>query len=203
MKKRLHDKKAGIAILVALIIISVAEVIFRAVAIGETVFATSNFGEQVATIVLSAFVIIMTLKGKDRICYICYGAWLGCFVLNQLFGLPGMIVNMVLYIASPGIIPIIIRVIGMICILAIGALLVEYMNDGTIHNRTFNALCVVTIALYIISIVIGIVDIVNGMPLNIALDIFSKAIDITMLFLFTFFAYDSAKKQLKKVNFSK
>ena len=31
MKKRLHDPKAGIAILVALIIISLVEVIFRAV----------------------------------------------------------------------------------------------------------------------------------------------------------------------------
>ena len=203
MKKRLHDKKAGIAILISLIIISLAEVIFRAVALHEIVFTTPNFGEQLATIVLSAFIIIMTLKGKDRICYICYGAWLGCFVFDQLFGLPGMIVNMVIHIANPGILPIVIRVIGMICILAIGALLVEYMNDGTIHNRAFNVLCIVTIALYLISIAIGIFDLANGMPLDISLDMFSKATDIVMIFLFTFFAYDSAKAQLKKTNLTK
>jgi hypothetical protein len=77
------------------------------------------------------------------------------------------------------------------------------MNDGTIYNRAFNALCVVTIVLYLISIVIGAFDIANGMPMDIALDIFSKAKDITMIFLFTFFAYDSAKAQLKKTNLTK
>ena len=53
MKNRLHDKKAGIAILVALIIISLAEIIFRAAAIGlEAVLTTANFGEQLAVIAL-------------------------------------------------------------------------------------------------------------------------------------------------------
>ena len=203
MKKRLHDKKAGIAILISLIIISLAEVIFRAVALHEIVFTTPNFGEQLATIVLSAFIIIMTLKGKDRICYICYGAWLGCFVLDQLFGLPGMIANFAIYIGNPGTLPILIRIIGMICIIAIGALLVEYMNDGTIHNRAFNALSVITIVLYIISIVIGAFDLANGMPIDVSLDMFNKAKDITMIFLFTSFAYDSAKAQLKKTNLTK
>ena len=37
MKKRLHDKKAGIAILIALIAISLAEIIYRAAAIGKAV----------------------------------------------------------------------------------------------------------------------------------------------------------------------
>ena len=46
MKKRLHDKKAGIVILAALIIISLADIIFRAVAVGEAVLTTSNLGEQ-------------------------------------------------------------------------------------------------------------------------------------------------------------
>ena len=203
MRKRLHDKKAGIAILVALIIISLAEVIFRATVIREAVFTTSNFGEQLAVIALATIILIMTAKGKDRICYILYGAWLGYFVLEQLFGLPGMIVNMVIHIANPGILPIIIRIIGMICIIAIGALLVEYMNDGTIYNRAFNMLCVVTITLYLISIAIGIFDLANGMPIDISLDMFSKATDIIMVFLFTFFAYDSAKLQLSKTKLDK
>ena len=90
-KKRLHGQKAGISILVALIIISLAEVVFRAVALREIIFTAPNFGKPLAAIVLCAFIIIMTIKGKDRICSICYGAWLGCFALDQLFGLPGMI----------------------------------------------------------------------------------------------------------------
>jgi hypothetical protein len=203
MKKRLHDKKAGIAILISLIIISLAEVLFRSFVLKEAMLATANLGEQVAIIVLSVFIITMTLKGKDRICYICYGAWLGCFVFDQLFGLPGMIVNLAVYIGYPGTLPIIIRIIGMICIIAIGALLVEYMNDGTIHNRAFNTLCVITIVLYIISIGIGAFDLANRMPINISLDMFNKAKDIIMVFLFTFFAYDSAKMQLKKTNLTK
>ena len=114
-----------------------------------------------------------------------------------------MIVNLAVYIGNPGTLPILIRIIGMICIIAIGALLVEYMNDGTIHNRAFNALCVITIVLYIISIGIGAFDLANGMPINISLDMFNKAKDIIMIFLFTFFAYDSAKAQLKKTNLTK
>ena len=58
MKNRLHDKKAGIAILVALIIISLAEIIFRAVAMGEAVLTTSNLGEQLAVIALAVTILI-------------------------------------------------------------------------------------------------------------------------------------------------
>ena len=56
MKKRLHDKKAGIAILAVLILISLAEVIFRATVIGKAVLTTSNLGEQLAVIALAAFI---------------------------------------------------------------------------------------------------------------------------------------------------
>ncbi|MEE0975062.1 MAG: hypothetical protein UH853_05050, partial [Muribaculaceae bacterium] len=91
MKKRLHDKKAGIAILISLIIISLAEVIFRAVTMGLDAMSTANFGEQAAVIALAVTILILTAKGKDRACYICYGAWAGYFVLDQLFELPGNI----------------------------------------------------------------------------------------------------------------
>ena len=52
MKKRLHDKKAGIAVLAALIIISLVEIIFRAVVIGEAVFTTPDFAKPLAVIAL-------------------------------------------------------------------------------------------------------------------------------------------------------
>ena len=68
MKNRLHDKKAGIAILVSLIIISVAEVIYRAIIANGIVFTTSNFGEQLTVIIFALMILIFTAKGKDRVC---------------------------------------------------------------------------------------------------------------------------------------
>ena len=53
MKNRLHDKKAGIPILISLIIISVAELIFRAIVVGEMVYTTANLGEQLVVIALA------------------------------------------------------------------------------------------------------------------------------------------------------
>ena len=216
MKKRLHDKKAGIAILLALIIISVAEVIFRATVMKEFVFATENLGEQLIVIALAATILLFTAKGKDRACYILYGAWLACFIMNQVFGLPSVITNLIVNISNPGIISIIIRLLAMICIIAIGVLLVEYMNDGTIYNHAFNAFCIIAVLLLIVDISTGLYNVAfnepttlpNGIDFDlfkkqIMLDIFNKAYHVIMIFLFTFFAYDSAKAQLKKANLAK
>ena len=224
MKNRLHDKKAGIAILVALIIISVAEVIFRAVAMGlEAVFTTANFGEQLAVIVLAVTILTLTAKGKDRACYVCYGAWAGYFVLDKLFELPGVIAGLI----SPIMLPTesmfmtanvahVARILAMCGVIAIGILLVEYINDGTICNRVFNSLCVITTLLYAVVIVMSVCGFVlgasagaaNGMDLaliqqQIILNVFNAVYCIIMVFFFTFFAYDSAKHQLKKTNLSK
>ena len=49
MKKRLHDKKAGIVILLSLIIISIAEVTLRGVLFKESMFNLSNAGEPFIT----------------------------------------------------------------------------------------------------------------------------------------------------------
>ena len=214
MKKRLHNKKAGIAILVALIIISLAEVIFRATAMGlEAVLTTTNLGEQLAVIALAVTILILTAKGKDRACYICYGAWIAYFVLDQLFEIPGMFANLLANISNPVItLSIVIRLLTMISIVVIGALLVEYMNDGTIYNRAFNALCITTIALLAVSLLWAIYQLafasIEGAQ-NIVfkkqnvLVVFNDVYRITMIFLFTFFAYDSAKAQLKKTKLSK
>ena len=207
MKKRLHDKKAGIAILLALIIISLVEVIFRAVALREIAFATPNFGEQMATIILSAFIIIMTLKGKDRVAYICYGAWVGYFVLDQIFELPGFLSTLLATatVTKPiGMVVGILYVVSMIGIIAIGALLVEYMNDGTIFNRAFNTLCVITISAIVLHVIGDVFYITtqNG-NFELWLSVLNNIRRCIMIFLFTFFAYDSAKMQLKKANLSK
>ena len=217
MKNRLHDKKAGIAILVSLIIISVAEIIFRAVVVSEIALTTSNFGEQLTVIIFALMILIFTAKGKDRVCYILYGAWIAYFVMDQAFELPGMVGDLVMNISAPGVAnSIVLRLISMICIIALSALLVEYMNDGSIYNRAFNILTVITILLHVVTIVLGTCGIIfgkaseapNGMDLTllqqqVVLVIFNNLYRIAMVFLFVFFAYDSAKKQLNKVNFDK
>ena len=217
MKNRLHDKKAGIAILVSLIIISVAEVIYRAIIANGIVFSTSNFGEQLTVIIFALMILIFTAKGKDRVCYILYGAWIAYFVMDQAFELPGMVGDLIINFSQPHmVISIGLRLVSMLCIIALSALLVEYMNDGSIYNRAFNILTVITILLHVVTIVLGTCGIIfgkaseapNGMDLTllqqqVVLVIFNNLYRIAMVFLFTFFAYDSAKKQLSKVDFSK
>jgi hypothetical protein len=208
MKNRLHDKKAGIFILVSLIIISVAEVIYRAVVANEIVFTTSNFGEQLAVIIFALMILIFTAKGKDRVCYIIYGAWIAYFVMDQAFELPGMVGDLIINFSQTRMaISICLRLVSMLCIIALSALLVEYMNDGSIYNRAFNTLCVITILLHVVSIGMSFYSIIKIEPdlyqkQNI-LVIFNNLYRIAMVFLFAFFAYDSAKKQLNKVDFSK
>ena len=210
MKKRLHDKKAGIAILISLIIISLAEVIFRSVTMWK-MFSTPNFGEQLAVIALAVTILILTAKGKDRAAYICYGAWIGYFMFDQIFELPGAIINVLKKLDPNAIIPD--RAIGVtsnilfalssITIIAIGVLLFEYMNDGTIYNRAFNILCVLTIVMLLCNTVIPVYGAITTGLSEVWLVVFNGLQRITMVFLFAFFAYDSAKIQLKKANLSK
>ena len=213
MKKRLHGKKAGIAILIALIAISVLEWIFRLACIGEELVKTSNAGEPLAIAIFSILVMIFILKGKDRVSYVCFGAWAGYFILDQFFEFPGMLANFGANLSNPVItVSIVIRLVTMLCIAAIGALLLEYMNDGTIYNRAFNVLCVVTILLTAIDILMSVVgfifipseasEIILLKKQNMLL-IFNNVYRIVMIFLFTFFAYDSAKAQLAKTNLTK
>ena len=75
MKNRLHDKKAGIPILVSLILISVAELIFRALVLKERVLVTPNLGEQSIVLILATVILVMTLKNKDRLCEVHPNYW--------------------------------------------------------------------------------------------------------------------------------
>ena len=209
MKKRLHDKKAGVAILISLIIISLAEVIFRATAMGlEAVLTTANFGEQLAVIILAATILVLTAKGKDRACYILYGAWIGYFALDQLFELPGVIIGIINQMAQAETIPVVIvagaimRILSMVGIVAIGVLLVEYMTDGTIYNKAFNVLCIVTVLTLVGTIAFSIYGAVVTYS-GFILDTFNGLYRLVMIFLCTFFAYDSAKHQLKKTDLTK
>ena len=212
MKKRLHDKKAGIAILISLLIISLAEIIFRAAVMGfEAILTTANLGEQLAVIALAVTILILTAKGKDRACYICYGAWIGYFVLDQLFELPGtFFTGLELLATGTGEIYLItmalgwaLRLLGMIGVIVIGIFLAEYMCDGTICNRAFNILAVVTCVMILGNVIIPTMVAIQVGQIAALLDTFNSLYRLTMVFLFTFFAYDSAKAQLKKTDFSK
>ena len=211
MKKRLHDKKAGIAILISLIIISLAEVIFRAAAVGEAVLTTSNLGEQLAVIALAVTILILTARGKDRACYICYGAWIGYFVLDQIFELPGAIISIISSFESnidmagqaTGLVCNILFVLSSITIIAIGALLVEYMTDGTIYNRAFNVLCVLTSVMILCTVIVPVFGAITTGLREVWLAVFNNLYRLVMVFMFTFFAYDSAKAQLKKTDLTK
>ena len=206
MKKRLHDKKAGIALLLSLIAISLGEMIFRAVAMGEAMLTTANLGEQVAVVALAAIILILTAKGKDRACYILYGAWAGYFVLDQLFELPGTITQLLAGSDPIMNISTALRMLTMICIVVIGVLLVEYMTDGTICNRVFNALCIITLLLLAGDMFISVSGLFASIDILLkkytTLVLFNTLYRVVMVFLFSFFAYDSAKHQLKKANLS-
>ena len=210
MKKRLHDKKAGIAILISLIVISLAEIVSRVLILKESMLNTSTTGEPAIIVLLAAIIMIMTFRGKDRACYICYGAWLGYFVFNQIFELPGLISTLISIINSNnwvftiGNLAFLCRILSMITIIAIGVLLVEYMTDGTICNRAFNGLCIATVVLILANIVISICVAIQGLyPMDILIQAINNMSRLAMVFLFTFFAYDSAKAQLKKTNLTK
>jgi hypothetical protein len=210
MKKRLHDKKAGIAILAALIIISLAEIISRAFIMKEVVLNTSNLGEPMMTMLFAIVIMAMTFKGKDRICYICYGAWLSYFVLDQLFEIPGTILTWITvmetanWVLDFGKISFLLRIFSMFGVVGIGVLLVEYMNDKTIYNRAFNGLCVTTILLIAVNIISSVHTAIIGFH---TLDVLVRAINnlsrMIMVFLFTFFAYDSAMAQFAKTTLTK
>ena len=210
MKNRLHDKKAGIAILISIILISLAELIFRATLGLEAVLTTSNLGEQLAVIALAVTILVLTAKGKDRASYICYGAWIAYFVFDQVFELPGAILDLVAPTQAPTAeiflaanIGHVMHIISMCGIIAIGIFLVEYMNDGTICNRAFNSVCVITVLLLVCNTVSScIAGILTGQT-ELLLMTFHALYRITMVFLCTFFAYDSAKAQLKKTDLTK
>ena len=207
MKKRLHDKKAGIVILAVLFILSVADVILRTTVFSNVASTASNYGEVLITAVFSLLLMILALKGKDRAFYILCGAWLAYFVLEQLFYVPFMISSFDLAASTFGtlkpMLALLCRLLGMVCIMCIGGLLVEYMIDGTIYNKAFNVFCIVAVLTFAASTCIDIVASFSAEVNFMILSALNSLSNIIMIFLFTFFAYDSAKAQLEKTNLSK
>lgn len=207
MKNRLHDKNAGIAILVALFIISLAEVVLRPLILKEAVFNLSNAGEPIITAVLSLLLLTYAFKGKERVFYILCGAWFGYFVINQLYNLPELIVEIVKHFNDGSFNTTMcnsIHTLSIICIVVIGALLVEYLNDGSIYNKAFNIFSVISVVLLLFLAIYNIVyDVLSLGHTEVILASLHNLSRMTMVFLFTFFAYNSAKAQLKKTDLTK
>ena len=207
MKNKLHNKNAGILILISLIVLSLAEIVFRHVFLRGKVSFTANYAETLVVLILALTILIFTLKGKERLCYILYGAWIAFFVLNQVFELSGHFIYIVttdVWSNANSIINIglIVHVLSYVGIIVMGILLVEYMNDGSIYNRAFNITFVLTLVLLLISVCISVFNFVAGSPNDLMLLVFNNIYRIIMTILFVFFAYDSARKQLNKVDFS-
>ena len=78
------------------------------------------------------------------------------------------------------------------------------MNDGTICNRAFNTLCVITVSAIVLHVLGDVFYITtqNGNS-ELWLSVLNNIRRCIMIFLCTFFAYDSAKMQLKKTNLTK
>ena len=214
MKKILQSPKTRIAVLIALIVTALAEVLFRAIAVGEAALGTANAGEQITVILFAAVILFFTAKANDKISYICCGALIAYFVMDQLFELPGMIGNFIANVSDPVIaISVAIRLLTMVGIVAISALLVEYVNDGSIYNRAFNVIFLITVILHVASSAFClsgffITENIADAPVALLqkqgmLIIFNEVYRTLMLVLFTSFAYDSAKRQLKRENLAK
>jgi hypothetical protein len=210
MKKRLCDLQAGLVITVALFLITVAETVVRAMQ-PDYLYAMTNKGETFAIAVFAAVILYFTFTKKERLSYICYGVLIGWFVLEEALSLPGALSSLSATISdfevfamvsngagasvvAHGILSILIT----IGIVAMGVLIAEYLHDGTIYNRTFNVFGLVTVLLLLISLLVGLHALLIGRTVELLLIVLNNLYRITMVFLFVFFAYDSAKAQLKK-----
>jgi hypothetical protein len=212
MEKRLHGKKLEVITLIALILICLAEVIFRAVALGEAALGISNAGEQITTIIFAAIILIFTAKKNDRISYVCCGALVAYFVMDQLFELPGTIGDLLVDVSNTlGALSIAVRLLAMIGIVAMCVVLVEFVNDGSIYKRAYNVITFITLLLHVVGIVLAVIALVslNGATVadgtnitlyqnHLSLVIFNNVNRIAMVILLAIFAYDSATRQLKR-----
>lgn len=207
MKKSLTGKSACIAILAALLVISLADVILRATVFEYDFFDLFDYGEVFATIAITTLLIVLALKGKDRLFYVICGIWLGYFVLCQFFALPGeiaLLAEMFTYLDSfsvnlgPTIISTIVMIIDMLAIIALGALLIKYIYNGKAHTKTFGILCLVSILMQVIYSVLVIGDIIAGMPSYFVLSVLYSLSRIATVCLLAVFAHSTAKLHVAK-----
>lgn len=190
-----------IALLLALFCLSVVDVVLRTTVFKDDAVFMPNYGEPLVTIVLSLLLIVFALKGKERAFYILCGGWLSYFVLCQLFDMPAIVSYMIAMFDVMGglampVMSVLFHLLSMVFIIVIGCILVEYMNDGTIHNKAFNVSCAITILMFLGCIVTWIYTMIDQNSMSSILGVLNNLSRLAMVLLFVYFAYDSAKIQL-------
>lgn len=203
MEDYLYNRQAVLLTLALLFCLSLVDVVLRATVFRDDTASISNYGEPLVTGVLSVLLVLFALKGKERVFYILCGGWLAYFVLNQLFGLPETLSSLISILGEqdviiPQVMSIILRLLCMTCIIVIGGLAVEYLDDGTIYERAFNILCVATVLFSSVSIVLCVRNIIVMDYTSLSLAVLNNIHYIAMVVLFIHFAYASAKAQLDR-----
>lgn len=212
MENRLQVKWAGMVFLAVLFVISLTEVILNATLFQDVEFSTylvrSSFSASLATLILAPTLLLIAYLGRDRLLYIVCGGWMAFFVFEQALGLPGEVmsfINLMGNLELTGvnlalkIVSMFIQIATMVCIFVIGCLLVEYLEDGTIYNTSFNILCFFAIMLQLISLFIAITELLSGGSNEFILVMTYNLSRISMIFLLAFYAHNIAKEQLAKV----
>ena len=72
------------------------------------------------------------------------------------------------------------------------------MSDGSICNKAFNAFCIVTVVLQAFLVVFTLSGMFISGDYEVILAALFELSRLVVIFLFTFYAYDSAKRQLKR-----
>lgn len=202
MREYYSNKNVLTGIVATLISLSITTIVMRFLILKEDALNAIDYGEPFVTLIISFLLLLLVSKGKDRLFYIVCGGWLAYFVLNIIFSMPFMIMNVIdSFTAGLGVtytVAVVFRLISMICIIVIGALMVEYLNDGTIHNKAFMVSCAVAMSLLLIYVILSIIDLIrSGSPEYVFATLFGTSW-MTSVLLFVYFAYDTAKTQLSK-----
>lgn len=207
MKEYFTNTYALTVILFTLLGLSIFEVFIRLTVFHDTVKLVSNYGEPFVSVVFAILLIFFLLTNKRRIFFILCGGWLAYFSLNQLFVLPSVITDLfTLFGQTSYLVPttsiIILHIVSIVTIIILGGILVEYMNDGTIYDRAFNIVSLITIMIIVAQAVISMFMIVThsyyvGISENFLILSFLNCINrVVMVFLFAYFAYGTLKAEL-------
>lgn len=79
MKGYFTNKNVLICTLMALLGLSITDIIMRMIVLKENAVNMNDYGAPLVTAVMSILLIIFALKGKGRLFYIVCGGWFGIF----------------------------------------------------------------------------------------------------------------------------
>lgn len=204
MKENFNNKNTLVFMLLVLLGLSILNLVLRPVLLGKYALLLPDYGEPFVTIILSLLLLFFAFKGDDRLFYLICGGWLIYFVISQIFSLPGEIISIagVVQLGDvTGTIAVFLSLVGRVCVIVLGGLLIAFMKRGNAHNDAFNLVSLITILVFLSCVILSIYDMYSlGAPNYIFATLFGLT-NIVMVFLFTYFVYDCAKAQLSKFQF--